>query len=56
VTFEEAYTSLKSLYKKLMFAENRWSMKEIDEMDMHFFHELIKSEKEEQTVYIDQVW
>ena len=31
-----------------------WKMHEIDEMDHHFFHELMKPEIEEK-VYIDQV-
>ena len=47
MTFGEAYASLKSLYKDMMFPENqkpKWTMTEIDQLDVHFFYELLKKE------------
>ena len=41
--------TLKNIYKDLM--KNGWTLKEIDEMDIHFFFELNRSE----TVYIDEI-
>jgi hypothetical protein len=60
VTFKEAYTSLKQLYKKLMFPESpyapKWTMAEIDQLDVHFFNELMGTEKYEPDVYLSDVW
>ncbi|QGH35131.1 hypothetical protein GI584_14235 [Gracilibacillus salitolerans] len=60
MTFKEAYTSLKQLYKKLMFPENRyahkWTLAEIDQLDVHFFEELMCTEKYEPEVYLSDVW
>lgn len=40
-----------------MFNENgqKWAMAEIDQLDVHFFHELLEPE-EERKVYIDEIW
>jgi len=35
--------------------KNGWTLNDIDEMDIHFYLDLY-SEKEDQRVYIDQVW
>jgi hypothetical protein len=62
VTLEEAYTSLKSLYKQMMFPKNpyapKWTMAQIDEMDVHFFNDLMNTEEQmyEKEVYLSEVW
>lgn len=63
MTFAEAYTSLKSLYKSLMFPKNphaqRWTLDEIDQMDHLFFYELMEFEQDhpqEEEVYLSDVW
>lgn len=47
-----------------MFPENPyktgWTMSQIDEMDVHFFHELMDLEQEQQPqgkeVYLSDIW
>ena len=40
-----------------MFSNQRWTLAEIDALDVHFFDELMETEvKQEQEVYLDQVW
>jgi len=60
VTWNEAYTSLLRLYKRLMFPNNQtgWTMSQIDEMDVHFFNDLMDLEEteQEQDVYLSEVW
>lgn len=59
MTFKEAYTSLKSLYKKMMFPQqqaHKWTLSEIDQLDVHFFQELMDVEEEEKEVYLSDVW
>lgn len=59
-TFKELYTSLLRLYKQLMFPDNPyktgWTMSQIDEMDVHFFYELIGVEEQQEEVYLSQIW
>lgn len=66
MTAGELYTSLLSMYKGMMFPSNpdekKWSMQEIDEMDIHFFNELLEHEpnnehkpKKQKDVYITDV-
>lgn len=60
MTWKQAYTSLKSLYKKLIF-ENpyKWTLSEIDNMDVHFFYELLETEEmqpQEEEVYLSEIW
>lgn len=67
MTAGELYTSLLSMYKNLMFPQNpdvrRWSMSEIDEMDIFLFDELMEHEvseehkpKQEKEVYLSDIW
>ena len=60
MTFEEAYTSLKALYKKLMFPQQqytqKWTLAEIDQLDVHFFEELMSMDQIEKEVYLSEVW
>ncbi|RDW17637.1 hypothetical protein CWR48_14075 [Oceanobacillus arenosus] len=71
MTWKEAYTSLLNLYKKLMFpppsfiygepiGRTGWTMSQIDDMDVHFFNDLMMAEENEQTqekeVYLSDVW
>lgn len=60
MTWNEAYTSLLRLYKRLMFPNNQtgWTMSQIDEMDVHFFNDLMDLEEteQEQDVYLSEVW
>lgn len=63
MTAKELYTSLKSLYRQLMFPKNgapRWTMSEIDQMDVHFFYELLEElehdKTQEKEVYLSDVW
>lgn len=65
------YTSLKVLYKKLMFPKGnsagKWTLAEIDELDVHFFYELMdefdlleehenKQVPQEKEVYLSEIW
>ena len=54
------YTSLKKLYKSLMFPKvegmNALTMNEIDEMDSLFFYELMNEDDEEEGQYLSDVW
>jgi len=54
VTAYELYTSLKKMYKDFIF-KHGWKMHEIDQMDAHFFYELVDYQ-EERKVYIDEIW
>lgn len=66
MTAVELYTSLKSLYKSMMFPKNphmrKWTMAEIDQLDVHFFNELLdefetlNGPQEEKEVYLSQIW
>lgn len=67
MTWKEAYTSLKYLYKKLMFEEMKWTLSEIDSLDVHFFEELTsesieldefaKNQKpQEKDQYLSDIW
>lgn len=71
-SWEEAYTSLKLLYKKLLFDNpHKWTLSQIDEMDVHFFEDLLanmdelkkmeqsqqqESVPKEQEVYLSDIW
>lgn len=57
------YTSLKDLYKSLMFPQNphapKWTMSQIDEMDVHFFSDLLEDNQNkpaEKEVYLSDIW
>jgi hypothetical protein len=57
------YNSLKKLYKNMMFPNNsqahRWTLAQIDELDVHFFSELmteINEKPPEQDVYLSDIW
>lgn len=60
MTWEEAYTSLLRLYKRLMFPNNQtgWTMSQIDEMDVHLFDDLMALDEteQEQDVYLSEIW
>lgn len=62
VTFTDQYTSLKRLYKKLMFPQHpqaqKWTQTEIDQLDVHFFHELmdLDEQPQEREVYLSDMW
>lgn len=54
------YTSQKQLYKKIMF-ENKWTLSQIDEMDVHFFFDVTEVEDFEETSnkesnYLSELW
>lgn len=68
MTFTEALASLKQLYKQLMFPPpsylpgggqiNRtgWTMSEIDQMDVHFFNDLMSDQQiPEEEVYLNDI-
>jgi hypothetical protein len=47
------------LYKKLLFENShKWTLTDIDNMDVHFFHELLETEevKQEKEVYLSDIW
>ena len=56
------------MYKKMMFPEpqqlnngsvfqaGKWTMAEIDQLDVHFFYDLMDNQEPQKKVYIDQVW
>lgn len=63
MTFAEAYTSLKLLYRNMMFPKEphapKWTMTEIDQLDVHFFSELMEvvdDAPQEKEVYLADVW
>lgn len=62
MTFEQAYTSLKQLYKSMMFPTNpnapKYSLTEIDSFDSHFFTELMNLDEpvQEEEVYLSDIW
>ena len=61
MTAKERNTSLKNLYKTLMFPKSpyatKWTMAEIDEMDVHFFYDLMDgTEETEVKRYINDVF
>lgn len=60
MTFSEAYTSLKSLYKQMMFPDKphapKWTMAEIDQLDVHFFTELMEAKEPVVKRYINEVF
>lgn len=62
MTFSEAYTSLLSVYKHLMFPispyKTGWTMSQIDEMDVRLFYEIMQHEdiKTEKEVYLNEIW
>lgn len=63
MTYLGMYTSLKFLYKSMMFPQQphapKWSLSEIDEMDVHFFSELMDSEEgpaPDKEVYLSDIW
>lgn len=55
MTWEEAYTSLKQMYKDLMFKQG-WTLNEIDQFDVHFFSEVMDTQEPEKEVYLSQIW
>lgn len=70
VTFTEQYTSLKALYRSMIFPSQpyskQWSITEIDELDVNFFFELmseseqldelIQRQKPQEEVYLSEIW
>jgi hypothetical protein len=52
VTIDEAIKTIDNVYKALL--KNGWTLKDIDEMDIHYFFKL-HEEKEEIITYADQV-
>ncbi|WP_017726770.1 hypothetical protein [Halalkalibacterium ligniniphilum] len=64
MTFVEMFASLKSIYKQMMFPKNpyapKWALSEIDQMDVHFFYELMNDVDGQspgnQEVYLSDVW
>lgn len=63
MTWQEAYTSLKKLYKNMMFPKQphapKWTMTEIDQLDVHFFYELMEVDEDvshEKEVYLSEIW
>lgn len=63
MTWNDAYTSFSRLYKILMFPADKtktgWTMSQIDEMDVHFFNELMDLVDEiipEKEVYLSEIW
>lgn len=63
MSWSEAYASLKRFYRNLMFPENpnarKWTLAEIDQLDVHFFFELIETEDpqpQEKDVYLADIW
>jgi len=58
-TAREMLTFIKQLYHARL--KDGWTLGQIDEMDIHFYLEVIKEEADKQSenkekVYIDQVW
>lgn len=55
------YTSTKQIYKKLSI-ENEWTITQIDEMDAHFYFEVLEvedyepKETQQEKVYLSDVW
>jgi hypothetical protein len=62
VTFSEAYTSLKKLYRNLMFPKQpntpKWTMADLDSVDVHFFYDLFDVDEtpQEEEVYLSDIW
>lgn len=63
MTWQEAYTSLKQLYRNMMFPKQphapKWTMTEIDQLDVHFFNELMEVDDyapQDQEVYLSDIW
>ncbi|MGD6781323.1 hypothetical protein ACQCT3_17975 [Sutcliffiella horikoshii] len=60
MTFTEMYTSLKELYRGLMFPKNphapKWTMSQIDEMDVHFFSDLLENKPAKKEVFLSDIW
>lgn len=63
MTPKDAYTSLKQLYRNMMFPKEphapKWTMTEIDQLDVHFFSELmevVEDAPREQEVYLSDIW
>lgn len=63
MTAQELYTSLKQLYKNMMFPKQaeslKWTMTEIDQLDVHFFYDLLETEDaepQENEVYLSELW
>lgn len=66
MTWKEAYTSLKALYRKLMM-DFKWTLSEIDSLDVHFFNEFMEESElldefiegqqpQEKEVYLSDIW
>lgn len=65
MTWKEAYTSLKALYRKLLLNFD-WTLSEIDSLDVHFFNEIMSEAEEldayieknqpEKEVYLSEIW
>lgn len=62
-SFQEQYISLKHFYRELMFPKNsntrKWTLAEIDQLDVHFFFELLETIEEqpkEKDVYLSDIW
>jgi hypothetical protein len=62
-SFQEEYTSLKHFYRELMFPKNpnarKWTLAEIDQLDVHFFFELLETideQPKEKDVYLSDIW
>ncbi len=51
---KETGENIKELYRNLM--QQGYKPHEIDQIDIHYFLELIAKENEEKKVYIDQIW
>jgi len=54
------YTSTKQMYKKLSI-ENKWTITEIDEMDAHFFFDVMETEDyetegQQEEKYLSDLW
>ena len=62
MTWNDAYTSFLFLYKRLMFPSDKtgWTMSQIDEMDVHFFNDLMDldehGQEQEKEVYLSEIW
>lgn len=55
MSWRDLYDSTKDLYRKMMF-DNKWTITQIDEMDVHFFFEMLDVEEKEKEVYLSEFW
>lgn len=62
MTWTQAYTSLKQFYKKLLLGNPyKWTLSEIDKMDVHFFYDVLETEdpepqEQDEEVYLSDIW